>query len=101
MLLWPTRPNSGVTGENFRHLRVGMSARYVDALLGKPNKTYESAISRRRVWWSDEIEIILDFNVDRLAKGKAFFLSGCQEYTGQVEHIHPSFLDRIRRLLHL
>lgn len=33
---WLTAPTPGVTWDNFRRLRKGMSARQVEALLGKP-----------------------------------------------------------------
>jgi hypothetical protein len=105
VFLWFASPTPGVTWENFHRLQEGMSARDVEALLGEPTKTLAlSAICTRKCWWSEEIEVLLDFNADdRLGYGKASSLAGWQEYTGHAEYLRKdeTILDRIRRwLLH-
>jgi hypothetical protein len=38
-LHWLTRPTPGITWDNFRRLRKGLSAKDVEALLGEPHRT--------------------------------------------------------------
>lgn len=116
LFVWLTTPTPGVTWENYRRLRIGMSARDVKALLGaRYLRVVGSAISDNeylieereevcetlggtRCWRGEELAIYLTFDeADRLTSGEAF--------RGQVaRHGIPlltdeTFLDRIRRLL--
>jgi hypothetical protein len=99
LFLWLMTPTPGVTWENFRRLRVGMSAREAKALLGEGYEELKRPNTTDRFWWGEDVVISLSFDVDRLWAGHAFppdFI------TRHVEYIRPheSFLDRIRRLLH-
>ena len=98
LLTWLMKPTPGVTWENFRRLRSGMSARDVTALLGERHGVYNQI-----AWWrSEEVVIELIFMVDKLTSGKAF--PARQDYiagTGE-KHVRrdESFLDLIRGPLH-
>ena len=105
---WLTAPTPGVTWENFRHLRIGMSVKDLEALLGEPYETAEQPDGViQRVWRGEEVEITLWFGTEeddvfrgRLASGAASFPRQPNSY---VENMCPdeSVLDRIRRWLHL
>jgi hypothetical protein len=121
VLTWLTSPTPGVTWENFRRLRLGMSARYVEALLGKPFRVAERTDCSIRFWRGEEVGIYLAFEADALVSGDALAadlidphaeigpaiigLSGPLdvENTGHTESVRPadSLLDRIRRWLRL
>jgi hypothetical protein len=105
LLLWLTTPTPGVTLENFRRLRVGMSAKDVEALLGQPQEVsaLQSIPGISRCWRRDgEVVIRLTFTIwQKLTGGEA---------TPQGElanHVPPAFvpspdetfLDRIRSWL--
>jgi hypothetical protein len=106
VLIWLTSPTPGVTLDNFRRLREGMSIRDVEALLGKPDRVFEGAARTHRVWRGEEVVISLTWDADdadRLWVG--FAEPPGQEWnpnTGYYERIQKdeSFLDRIRRWLH-
>jgi hypothetical protein len=101
LFLWLTTPSPGVTWENYRRLRIGMSAGYVEALLGEPrvvNKWGDGTTSK--IWWNEEVRIWLSFDADGLTFGVAF-TPELGEYPSFVYlHTDQDFLDRIRRLLH-
>ena len=105
LLLWLTRPTPGVTWENFRCLREGMSVRDVEALLGKPDRVLEGPARTHRFWQGEEVVISLTWDAgdaDRLWVG--FAEPPGQEWnpnTNHFERIRPyeTFFDRIRRLL--
>ena len=87
LFLWVTNPPR-VTLDNCRRLRQGMSVRDVEALLGEPNEVNKYAHCTFRVWRSEEAEIAVIFDTaDQVWYRPSFW-----------EH---SFLDRIRRWLHL
>ena len=138
--LWLTSPahTPGVTWENFRRLREGMSPKDVEALLREQYEADECFHGTTRFWQGGEVEIFLGFVADRLAWGVAF--PPGQDHS-HVEHLHTdvswesfrrltfgrdgrltfgaakprgqnlhpgehlrtdnTFLDRMRRLLHL
>ena len=91
-------PTPGVTWENFRRLRVGMSLEDAEALLGQPKAGFNSALAGMvdRYWISDGNLICLTFVSDRLEWG-GWNLGG----NGELEFIpmNESLLDRIRRWL--
>ena len=66
LLTWLSTPTPGVTWENFRHLRRGMSVGDVEAVLGEPNQAFKTASNgTRRDWWDEwdqDIKIHLYFN---------------------------------------
>jgi hypothetical protein len=111
LLLWLTTPTPGVTWENFRRLRKGMSARHVEAVLGEQSlPDVKQGIYTLRLWRGEEVAMSLTFESGVLHHGSAF----PAQYLGQTVikgYVHgeqvPSspaeetFLDRIRRLLHL
>ena len=102
-LLWLTRPTPGVTWENFHRLRFGMTARDVEALLGEPQEVDEVGGDwTTRRWRGDDFVISLSFDADqKLAFGGAFGVSDPTRAILEPIHADESFLDRIRRLLHL
>jgi hypothetical protein len=70
LFLWATStaPVSGVTLENFRRLRVGMSSSEVEGLLGKPQKTLKRDWENWdwTIWPTKEVAIYLLFDRDLL-----------------------------------
>jgi hypothetical protein len=103
--LWLTSPTPapGVTWENSRRLRAGMSVRDVEALLGKPSPEVTEIVGggTGRWWRGEEVDIELVFDADRVLFGVA---SSQWKYgRPRIEYIRPaeSFLDCIRRWLHL
>ncbi len=91
-------PTPGVTWDNFRRLRQGMSASYVKALLGEPS----SVQGTLGCWWGDEVVIDISFEGDRLAVGVAYPVGpyGRPELSAPIQIVPiESFLDRIRRWL--
>jgi hypothetical protein len=107
LFLWLMSPTPGITWDNFRRLRVGMSVRDVEALLREPFRMPEhtdySFISWRGdgtycLWDGKEVVICLVFGADRLECGWAE-PTGQQDYPGRFERIRPdeTFLDRIRK----
>ncbi len=108
LFLWLTSPTPGVTWDNFHRLRVDMSARDVEALLGKPNETFQAQANWTVKVWRKGVIIQLSFAGDRLDSGGCASPThlhewGKVEVSGQVEPLHKgeSFLDRIRRWLRL
>jgi hypothetical protein len=103
LLIWLTTPTPGVTWENYRRLRRGMSIGDVQALLGEPNQTFRlagSAATRKDWWdeWDTDVEIHLYFNADRLVNGEAGRRRGSWNL-GQTEFLQEeeSILSRIYR----
>jgi hypothetical protein len=76
LLRWLTAPTPGVTWENFRRLREGMTFQEVEALLGKPHKTDLidgfTSLHYWGQWQSEEVGICLGFFPQRLSHGTAF-----------------------------
>ena len=98
LFLWPTTPAAapGITRENFRLLRKGMSACDVTALLGEAHEVH----GLERVWRGGEITIWLTFADLRLWSGMA---NVPRAPTEDVECLRTdeTVLDRIRRWLRL
>ena len=100
-LLWIARPTPDVTWDNFRRLREGMSEWYVEALLGKPHDVSELGNnSTTRIWQGEGIAVCLIFGGDRLRYGIAGSRSPGENLIEGLR-TDESFLDRIRRWLHL
>jgi hypothetical protein len=98
LFLWLTTPTPGATWENFHRLRKGMSLSDVKALLGEPDEMLPIFTSKH--WETNDIVIILSFDTDqRLLQG----LAHTAYQRGPIKNIpdEVSFLDRIRRWLHL
>jgi hypothetical protein len=98
LLVWLTKPTPGVTWDNFRRLREGMSPKDVEALLGEPYDVEDYRTYTNRYWRGEEVvKISLEFTEDGLKFGVA------GHGLGPVEGLHTdeSLLDRIRRWLHL
>jgi hypothetical protein len=105
LFLWLATPTPGVTWENFRRLRAGMSARDVERLLGQPLEVEEAGRCTIRLWQGEKVKISLTFEEDVLGSGEAFPPQSPRYglMIGPVEHMRPaeeSLLDRIRRWLH-
>jgi hypothetical protein len=98
LLLWLATPalTPGVTLENFRRLREGMSLRQVEALLG-PHQLKEGS---HKAWHSKDkdIAIWLVIDGDHLRHGHAMRSNDHSD----DEHLHPddSFLTGIHQWLH-
>ena len=103
LAVWLTRPAPGVSWENYRSLRAGMSTRDAEMLLGQPQEVFEWPEGwTTRYWRSEEIVMSLVFDAGpRLTYGKA--CSPGREHGPDPAEDLPtdqSLLDRIRRWLH-
>ena len=106
LVVWPARPRPRVTTENFRRLRLGMSRRQVERILGPPHCA--GAVVHSLVWEGDGVRVTLDFSESggggTLSMGDLTFVR-----TGAMESVRPpanlggddeeSFFDRLLRLL--
>ena len=93
-------PTPGVSFENFRRLRVGMSGSNVERLLGKPQDVFQVSAEATECFWRTQsvvIELIID--PDGLRTGQA--VDFVTDHAVEGVRTDESFLDRIRRLLHL
>ncbi len=110
LFLWLTSPTPGVTWNNFRRMRVGMSAKDVEALLGDPYDAHEFMldgldplpVAKCKYWRGKDVIIALSFDTaDWVVAGEAApreedFVNNCH-----VEEIRPeNLLDRLHRWLH-
>jgi hypothetical protein len=103
LVLHALEPTPGVTVQNYLRLRVGMSEREIEGILGRPgNPMLEGRSVYGEIWSTDKFLIIAVFNregclveggIDRLAN----------DYSGPVGHIQEDkdIFDRLRRLLRL
>ena len=97
LLLSPTSPTPtpGITRDNFRLLRKGMSVRDVTSLFGEAHEVH----GLERVWRGGEITIWLTFADQRLWSGEAN-APGAPTENVECLRTNESFLDHIRRWLH-
>jgi len=101
--LWLTSLAPGVTWASFRRLRLLMSSRDVEGVLGKPHETFETPAYTNKCWRGHEVVISATFVHDRLHSARAVPPDPQNPDTVHREYAPPdeSFLDRIRRWLHL
>lgn len=103
LLLWLTSqaPAPGITWDNFRRLRMGMSVGDVEALLGEPHEIDDLGDGYVVKWWrSQEVTIGLGFNANqRLHLGTAD-PTGVSPICAESLHPPESVLDRLRQWLH-
>ncbi len=97
-----TATTPGVTWENYRGLREGMSASEVESMLGKPHFTSKSLFSTLKTWQSDEVTISLTFDGERLKHGLAHPPLTAGQDLSSVQHLErirkpEGFLDCFRR----
>jgi hypothetical protein len=87
LLIWSARPTPAVTWENFRLLRMGMSPKDVEALLGEPHDVYEFPTATDRFWCGEEVVVLLSFDADLLGRGLA--LPPRQDFARGARRIPP------------
>jgi hypothetical protein len=106
LVVWPAHPRPRVTAGNFRRLRLGMTRRQVERILGPPHRA--GAVVDSLVWEGDGVRVTLDFSEPggsgTLSMGDLTFLR-----TGAMESVRlpaslggddeETFLDRLFRLL--
>jgi hypothetical protein len=93
----PEPPPPGVTPDNFRRLRQGMSIAEVEAALGEPEKRIEMWALTTQVWKGEGCRISITFGMDAL-------FGELDTEDGQVvglppSHPPPSVWERLSRWL--
>jgi hypothetical protein len=102
LFLWLTTPAPGVTWDNFRRLRAGMSSKKVASLLGeRGDVTHQFDGTLQRVWHSEEVTIYLNFDpTDQLLTGTAIPRGMmASHYPREEVPTDEGFLDHMRQLL--
>jgi hypothetical protein len=103
LLLRMTSPEPGITWENFRRIRVGMTAREVELLLGRRpdyHKPIDTAGRFSESWLVDYKLLLIEYRTDGLVSDGLMR----DNDTNDVELLSDKpggFLDRLRRLLRL
>jgi hypothetical protein len=102
LFVWLTTPTPGVTWENFRRLRVGMSLEDVEQMLGRQEQSMEWGFgAATRYWWGEDVVVDLTFDTDqRLLNGTASPRGSTLTEWEQLPGTDGNFLDRVRRWLH-
>jgi hypothetical protein len=117
LAMWLSIPTPGVTWENDRRLRPGMSDNEIEWILGKAAEASSKLIYYHKAWKGKEVVIYLCFDTDcQLLQGGAAYpvhALQCEPGIALLEIDQPSeaaagweplqtgerFLDRVRRWL--
>jgi hypothetical protein len=98
-----TAPTPGVTVENYRRLRIGMTAQQVEAILGEGPTSQQPTAARGRwqkYWKGKELTIYLLFERDGIVLRGNAGPADRDPFFGEVEvRESDSFIDRLHRWL--
>jgi hypothetical protein len=110
--LFVSAPDPGVTLENYRRLRVGMTEAQANAILGGPAEKFPIPLMGEelrptiyKLWHKDGLYVILRFAVPEadggLLMGYLWQDAGNEDFTTLQESLSEgdSWIDRVRRLL--
>jgi hypothetical protein len=101
-LLFLLRPEPGVTKENFHRLRLGQSESRVSAVLGSNDASLGPGRGTyTRIWWANDIRIVLRFTSPGGALEEGFFCTDADPENREYLRENYSLFDVLGAWLQL